>query len=197
MAQEVSGNKISPLIQDNKVISLKIDGKSIPLRSPIEVSEFFGKILEPLSILTKYIDLTPLFSSEGKVEPWKKDTLEEFLQSLSDIQVALVKLVFHCGRLKREKLIAELRKKSFDLDSKKLAGIVAGMNRRIAQSNKKNLLFIVSGDYIINDEYYELFREVFHMENMKRKKDHMITNYPGTGNQFAIARFLTQDYDVI
>lgn len=189
MSEEIKGNKISPIIQDNKVISLKIDSKNIPLRSSIDVSEFFSEVLEPLNVLTKYLDLSLLFGSEMKVESWNQDELEAFMGSLSDIQVALVKLVFHCGRLKREKLIIEMRKKSFDLDSKKLAGIVAGMNRRIAQSNKKNLLFIVSGDYIINDEYYELFREIFHMENMKRKRDHMITNYTGTGNQFAIARF--------
>ena len=191
MTQNEIGTKISPVIQDNKVISLRINGKKIPLKSKIDVTEFVETLLEPLNKLTQYIDLPSLFHTEMKIEEWARDELEDFLRTLSEIQLSLLRTVFHYGRLPREKLVAEVRAKSFELDSKRLAGVVAGLNRRIALQNREKLFFIVSGEYTINDDYYEMLQEIFHIEKMKRRKGYMLS---GTNNQFVIARHFRQEY---
>lgn len=170
MTQNELGTKISPVIQDNKVISLRIDGKKIPLKRQIDVGEFFKNLLEPLNKLAEYVDLQALFSTEMKADQWSKEELDKFLNTFTENQRMILLKIFEIGKIPREKLVASIKTNGFDFDSYKLAGAVAGLNRRISQLNKEKLFSIITDDYIINDDYYEMFKLLLNFKNLKRKK---------------------------
>lgn len=160
MNEEILEDKIEPIIQNNKIISLKINTITIPLRKSILFSEFSSKFLDAFNILSKYIDLSDLFSNEEKIEEWTEKELKKFLASISEKQALIIKILSDEKQINRDDLIEKINENGMQIDTKKLAGIVAGLNRRINQLSKEKLFSINRNRYILNMNYRDRIKNI-------------------------------------
>lgn len=163
MVDKEKFDRIAPVIQNNTVISLRINEKKIPLKKEMPIALFTGKFLGAFSIIEEYVDFSMIFEDDNRIENWNKEELYKFLETLSVSQQEIIKILAREQTITRDNLVIQLNEKIDDgevLNNKSLAGIVAGMNRRINQLKKEKFFIIYSNTYKINETYRKFLKEI-------------------------------------
>ena len=166
--------EVSPVIKGGKVVRLVVCGLPWPLKSEIPVEEFL-KLVESIYRLAEYVDLARIGEGArggavGARASWSRAELEAFLRERSEAQREFLRLLAEKGEVSRRELLGELRSRLGrpDYAGKDLAGLVAGINRRISSLGKEPLFSIerrriegkIDGIYKINPHYRALLSEV-------------------------------------
>lgn len=155
-------DKIAPIIQQKEIISIKINDKMIPLKKSMPFDFFSKEFLDAFSVIEEFIDFSKIFKDEKSIENWEKEELEQFYNIMSIEQQEIIKILVKEKEITRKNLVKELKirlKDSDDFNNKTLAGIVAGLNRRINSSNREKLFYINSKYYRINKKYINYLSE--------------------------------------
>ena len=163
MVEKEKFDRIAPVIQNKAVISLKINEKKIPLKKEMPIAFFTGKFLEAFGIIEEYVDFSIIFEDDNRIESWSKEELHKFLETLSVPQQEIIKILTKEGAITRDNLVGQLNEKRDDgevLNNKSLAGIVAGLNRRINRLKKERFFIIHSNTYTINKTYRIFLKEI-------------------------------------
>lgn len=157
-------DRIAPVIQNKAVISLKINEKKIPLKKEMPIAFFTGKFLEAFGIIEEYVDFSIIFEDDNRIESWSKEELHKFLETLSIPQQEIIKILTIEEAITRDSLVSQLNEQLDDgevLNNKSLAGIVAGLNRRINRLKKEKIFIIHSNTYKINETYRIFLKEIY------------------------------------
>ncbi len=164
--------EINPVIRGGKVVRLEVCGREWPLKSEISMEDFL-KVMEGIQLLARYVDLGRI--GAGPVAPpggarWSREELEAFLRERSEAQKAFLEVLAERGEITRSELLEELRSKlgKPDYSGKDLAGIIAGINRRIGALGKEQLFEIerrrigghLDGIYRVKKAYRDLLLEL-------------------------------------
>jgi len=169
---EGSQVEISPVIREGKVVRLEICGLPWPLKSEIPMDDFL-KLVEALHLLARYVDLARIGEGAGRPgQPsgWTRGELRAFLEERNEAQKAFLKVLAERGEVTRRELLRELRDQlgKPGYGGKDLAGLVAGINRRIGVLGKEPLFSIerrriggrLDGVYKVNPRYRDLLLEL-------------------------------------
>ena len=164
--------EISPVIREGKVVRLEICGLPWPLKSEIPMEDFL-KLVEALHVLAKYVDLARIGEGTGRPgrpSGWTKEELRSFLEERNEAQRAFLKVLAERGEVSRKELLGELRGQLGrpGYSGRDLAGLVAGINRRIGVLGKEPLFSIerrriggqLDGVYKVNPKYKDLLLEL-------------------------------------
>ena len=163
MVEKEKFDRIAPIIQNKAVISLKINEKKIPLKKEMPIAFFTGKFLEAFDIIEEYVDFSIIFEDDNRIENWSKEELHNFLETLSVPQQEIIKILTIKETITRDNLVDQLNEQLDDgkvLNNKSLAGIVAGLNRRINRLKKERFFIIHSNTYKINKTYRKFLKEI-------------------------------------
>ncbi len=143
----------TPIIIDNNVVKLKINNREITLKNKLPIQIFTTTILPLLNELNKYFELE-IFSMNENVSEWRDDEINDFLIQLPESQVEIIKFIVQHQKISREDLAKKLSDKGILENSqeinKKLAGIVAGLSRKINNLGKEQIFNISHNFYYIN-----------------------------------------------
>ena len=164
--------EINPVIRGGKVVRLEVCGREWPLKAEISMEEFL-KVMEGIQLLAKYVDLGKI--GTGPARPlkgarWSREELRAFLRERNEAQRAFLEVLAEKGEVTRKELLQELRSKLGrpDYSGKDLAGIIAGINRRIGALGKEQLFEIerrrigghLDGVYRLKEAYRDLLLEL-------------------------------------
>ncbi len=164
MVEREKFDRIAPVIQNKAVISLKINEKKIPLKKEMPFAFFTGKFLEAFGIIEEYVDFSIIFEDDNRIDSWSKQELHKFLETLSVTQQEIIKILTIEEAITRDSLVGQLNEQLEDgdvLNNKSLAGIVAGLNRRINRLKKERVFIIHSNTYKINENYRKFLKEIY------------------------------------
>jgi len=163
MNDEKKSDIITPCIDGQEVTSLKINEKAIPLKEPMPIEFFFKDFIPAFGVIEAYLDLSGVFQEGDVIEEWNDEELSQFLLDLSPDQRDVIKVINKEAKISRIDLIKELnanRNEDNIIGSKKLAGILAALNRKINKKNREKF-FLIGGDYYrINEKYINTFNDI-------------------------------------
>lgn len=166
MNEKSNSEKIEPIIQNKEIVSLKVNNKKIPLKKPMPLSFFSGEFLNSIEKIEEYIDFSNLFEDNDTIDEWEKADLEEFLPSLNRAQIIILKILSDQKEISRHDLVISFNKNTKtdrEIDNKSLAGIVAGLNRRINSLKKEKLFSIYSDLYKLDEKYLPLIEDILNI----------------------------------
>ena len=160
--KEEEFDKIEPIIENKEVVSLKINNRDIPLKKPMPISYFSTKFLDSFSVIEEYFDISSIYENEPQISSWNKSELKDFLLTLTETQYQILNILTEVKQVSREELIGKINALNLEdpIDNKKLAGIVAGLNRRINRIKHEKFFVIISDTYKINEEYSMILEEL-------------------------------------
>ncbi len=164
MVEKEKFDKVAPVFQNKSVISLKINEKKIPLKKEMPITFFTSKFLEAFSIIEEYVDFSIIFEDDNRIENWSKGELHNFLETLSEAQQEIIKIITKEETITRDNLVEQLNEQLDNeefLNNKSLAGIVAGLNSRINRLKKEKFFNIHSNNYKINETYTKFLKEIY------------------------------------
>ena len=164
MVEKEKFDRIAPIIQNKAVTSLKINKKKIPLKKEMPIAFFTGKFLEAFGIIEEYVDFSIIFEDDNRIENWSKEELQKFLETISVPQQEIIKILTIEEAITRDNLVDQLNEQLDNgevLNNKSLAGIVAGLNRRINRLKKERFFIIHSNTYKINETYRKFLKEIY------------------------------------
>jgi len=163
--------EISPTIRGDKVVRLVVCGLEWPLRAEIPVEEFL-KVAESIRLLARYVDLAQVAPGPAEAPmararaSWSEEELARFLEERSEAQKAFLRILAERGEVVREEVLQAIRSELGrpDYGGGDLAGLVAGINRRVNSLRKEPLFTIerrrlggrLAGIYKVNPRYREL-----------------------------------------
>lgn len=105
---------IRPVIQNSQIVSVEIEGASLPLRSPLAIDEL-PELIKALETFVQYIDVQKLGNVNGQEvseNEWKESDLRRFvLNELSDNQATALRILVESEEITREKYVGEMRKR--------------------------------------------------------------------------------------
>lgn len=163
MVENKKFDRIAPIILNKMVISLRINDKKIPLKKKMPVTYFTGDFLESFSNIEEYIDFSILFNNNIEIEDWSEEELRDFMETLSEQQQEIIKIITKENKISRDNLVNKLINhfnNAETFNNKTLAGVVAGMNRRVNRLRKEKFFIIRLDTYKINEKYRELLDKI-------------------------------------
>jgi hypothetical protein len=171
MSENINRNEknlttFTPIIKGTNVVALKINNKDFLMKGPIEIKEFFEKLLPSMQKIDKYFDFdqVTITSKENQIKTkWNFNIFQLFWSDLSEIQKKLIEIVFVEKKILRGDLISKLFNDTENSKNtgfnKKLAGISASITRKWNRKKMTPIWNIRRNYYEINVELYPIIKE--------------------------------------
>ena len=164
--------EIKIVTRGGRIVSIIAYGLRWPLKKQVS-PEDLKELCEALRLLSEYIDLDRV--SEGaRLKPWSDEKLRLFLQEMSELQRALLRVLAERGELSAEDLLRELIqiRDIAQLDRRMLTGALADINRRARLSGREPLIHLermwvderLTNVFKLNPHYREIILEFLESE---------------------------------
>jgi len=164
--------EIKIVTRGGRIVSIIAYGLRWPLKKQVS-PEDLKELCEALRLLSEYIDLNRV--SEGaRLKPWSDEKLRLFLQEMSELQRALLRVLAERGELSAEDLLRELLQiiDIAQLDRRLLTGALADINRRACLSGREPLIHLermwvderLTNVFKLNPHYREIILEFLESE---------------------------------